>query len=83
MEIQEKLSFWKIWGIFLILELESFISGNIRKYLGEKIPFPVGFLGFLRFGMDSVGFRFWKYKKDSLLRKSKESFLLREYKEFF
>ena len=70
-------------GNFFNIRAGKFHFWKYTEIFGRENSVSGGFLGFLRFGMDSVGFRFWKYKKDSLLRKSKESFLLREYKEFF
>ena len=71
-------SFEKIWGIFLILELESSISEKIRKYKNffniwtRKFHFQkykgffwvffFFFFSFFGFGIKSVGSCFWKHK---------------------
>ena len=66
-----KAFFEKIWGIFLMLELESSISGKIRKYnnffsiWARKFHFQWIIFSLFGFGMENAGFR------------------LREYKEFF
>ena len=58
----------KYKNFFLILELKSSVSGNIRNF------FRGWFVCFFGFGLGSAGFHFRKYKKRSILRKYKKSF---------
>ena len=95
--------FEKIWEIFLILGLECSVSGNIRNIrifliFGLENYVSVVFFYFFR-GLGCAGFRFWKYKKGFLLKKSNKSlfwenimnfsniwarkFHFPKYKEFF